>query len=111
MINFFKVIGFLFLIHAGYSLMKYRKYLTFNDRADEFSIPLDILAEIIFGLVLNLFFGILLDGKFQDIYQFDSKTGYDASFSRPTFKSVKSTRGAVFKQFLQKKLGDFDLGK
>lgn len=43
MINLKKILGFVFLIHAGYSLMRYRKYLTFNDRADEFSIPLDVI--------------------------------------------------------------------
>lgn len=45
MVAFTKLIGFVFLIHAGYSLMKYRKYLIFNDRAEEFSIPLDVSGQ------------------------------------------------------------------
>ena len=37
-----KVVGFLFLMHAGFSLSCYRKHLTSNNRASEFTIPLDV---------------------------------------------------------------------
>lgn len=36
------LIGFALLIHAGYSLSKYRKYLAFTSPSTEFTIPLDV---------------------------------------------------------------------
>ena len=47
-LNIKKLIGFIFLIHAGYSIMKYRKFLTFNNRIDDFSIPIDVIKFSIF---------------------------------------------------------------
>lgn len=36
------LIGILLLIHSGYSLSRYRKYLTFTEPSSEFMIPLDV---------------------------------------------------------------------
>lgn len=42
------LIGILLLAHAGYSLSKYRKYLTFSDPTAEFHIPLDVKFFVYF---------------------------------------------------------------
>lgn len=37
-----KIAGFVLMIHATFSLVRYRKHLIFNDQADQFTIPLDV---------------------------------------------------------------------
>jgi len=105
----FKVIGFIFLVHAAYSLMRLRQYLTFNNRMNEFTIPIDILCEIFLGLFLNLFLGVIFDKPYEDIHEFKIKQSYDISFSRPNFKNLEMTRGKVLVRFLKDKLNHFDL--
>jgi hypothetical protein len=37
-----KVVGFLIMMHAGYSLSNYRKFLNFTHKSNEFTIPVDV---------------------------------------------------------------------
>lgn len=37
-----QLLGFILLIHAGYSLSNYRKYLISSDSTADYSIPLDV---------------------------------------------------------------------
>jgi hypothetical protein len=41
-----KLIGFVFMMHAVVSVIKYRKHLIFSESAIEFSIPIDVLIPI-----------------------------------------------------------------
>lgn len=68
MVAFTKLIGFVFLIHAGYSLMKYRKYLIFNDRAEEFSIPLDVSEQLTRIMNSSMFNWIRNNQRMHEIY-------------------------------------------
>jgi len=59
--NLKKIVGFLLLIHAGYSLMRYRKYLTFKNRMEDFSIPFDVkcfnfIKILLFSIKIFFFF-------------------------------------------------------
>lgn len=38
-----KFIGFLLMIHAAISLIRFRKHLIFNDEMELFTIPIDVI--------------------------------------------------------------------
>lgn len=40
---FSKLIGFVFMMHAVVSVIKYRKHLTFTQSVTEFNIPIDVI--------------------------------------------------------------------
>jgi len=42
-----QLLGFLLLVHASYSLLRYRRYLTFQDRLSDFHIPLDVVFSVL----------------------------------------------------------------
>ena len=41
-LNFTKLVGLLVLLHASFSIMKYRKHLILNHNQSDFVIPLDV---------------------------------------------------------------------
>lgn len=47
-----QLLGFALLVHAGYSLSNYRKYLISSDSTVEYSIPLDVSKLINFYYII-----------------------------------------------------------
>ncbi|GAB4856659.1 hypothetical protein Ancab_014573 [Ancistrocladus abbreviatus] len=61
------VIGVLFLAHAAYSTIQYRGLLKITE--EEFSgPPMNVIFELILGLLLCMYAGLTVPGKFQSIH-------------------------------------------
>eukprot|EP01016_Furgasonia_blochmanni_P049597 TRINITY_DN7544_c0_g1_i2.p1 TRINITY_DN7544_c0_g1~~TRINITY_DN7544_c0_g1_i2.p1 ORF type:complete len:192 (+),score=22.18 TRINITY_DN7544_c0_g1_i2:64-639(+) len=105
--NLLRVLGFIVMIHACFSLLQYRNYK--GDIDDLRKIPLDvrlllftridialfqILVELLAGFVINMLFGVLKYGDLKSIkaarlgkkYDFSQLVFRDSAFSSPQLR-------------------------
>mmetsp|Transcript_23414 Transcript_23414/g.27136 ORF Transcript_23414/g.27136 Transcript_23414/m.27136 type:complete len:106 (+) Transcript_23414:30-347(+) len=96
-----KLIGFFFLFHACYSLYEYRVFKS-HLNIFEYSLPLDIILEMIIGVAINLYIGATDYCKFEKIREANKSHRPEASFARPNFRDYNSTRGKALYSILKK---------
>ncbi|WOH06097.1 hypothetical protein DCAR_0625520 [Daucus carota subsp. sativus] len=99
---FVGVLGVLLLSHAAYSTIQYRALLKITE--DEFTgAPIHVIGELILGLVLCLWAGLTVPGKFLSILP-DSDENRVVSLSSNMDFMIFNHRGRAFPAAIDLKL-------
>eukprot|EP01016_Furgasonia_blochmanni_P049596 TRINITY_DN7544_c0_g1_i1.p1 TRINITY_DN7544_c0_g1~~TRINITY_DN7544_c0_g1_i1.p1 ORF type:complete len:198 (+),score=37.25 TRINITY_DN7544_c0_g1_i1:64-657(+) len=105
--NLLRVLGFIVMIHACFSLLQYRNYK--GDIDDLRKIPLDILVELLAGFVINMLFGVLKYGDLKSIKAARLGKNYENAFTRPNFNDYYRTRGGILTNHVKDVMRDLKL--
>ncbi|KAJ3022980.1 UNVERIFIED_CONTAM: Membrane magnesium transporter 1 [Siphonaria sp. JEL0065] len=92
------LVSLVFIGHAGLSAVEHLSFVKAT-HVGESSLPLDIVLEVLVGLLLSIFGAVLYAGEFQEVKMEKeiSKRTIDILGMTPSFRSVRHRGSRLFK--------------
>ena len=96
------VFGILSLAHAAYSAIQFKTYLKLTEE-DFVSLPIDVVAQVMLGLILSIFGIVRVAGELKDVHAAAelAHKSWETFGNRPSFYSFNHRGKIMFSDLLQ----------